>query len=218
MNQGIIISGGKEYGHNYVNAIVNSGGIPRYEYCPKYKEEYSGLILAGGYDMDPRYYNQKVNGSQNIDTCRDQAELKILDAFVMAKKPVLGICRGHQTINVYFGGDLIQHIEQSEVHQEENDAIHNTLTMRGSIIDLLYGGRVMTNSNHHQAIGILGEDLIATQHSDDGIIEAVEHKRLPIYGVQWHPERMCYAKAREGTIDASLLLRWFVHLCDIMSD
>ena len=101
MEPKIVISGSKTISTNYVNAIKHAGGIPIYQYCPEYNEEYDGLILAGGEDMDPQYYNQVNQGSKGIDLERDEAELKILDKFVEAKKPVLGICRGHQTINVY---------------------------------------------------------------------------------------------------------------------
>jgi putative glutamine amidotransferase len=214
MSGSIIISGSKEYNENYINAVNKSSGTAVYEYCPKYKKEYAGLILAGGLDMDPMHYNQPNRGSKGIDATRDEAELKILHEFIQMKKPVLGICRGHQTINVYFGGDLIQDLETKYAHQKEGDAVHNTRALKKSILYKLYGEEFVTNSNHHQGIGKLGCGLLATQYTKDGVIEGIEHKELPIYGVQWHPERMCYDKYRSDTIDASKLIKWFVSLCD----
>lgn len=209
----ILISGGKDYNINYVNAVNQSHGEAVFEYCPKYKDEYIGLILAGGYDMHPSYYHQPNRGSQGIDLDRDKAEIALLHQFIEAKKPVLGICRGHQTINVYFGGNLIQDLDTKYLHKKEGDAIHKTRAIKNSILHNLYGDELITNSNHHQAIGQLGCGLIPTQYSLDGVVEAIEHKELPVYGVQWHPERMCYEKYRIDTVDASPLMKWFVALC-----
>ncbi|BCN30322.1 gamma-glutamyl-gamma-aminobutyrate hydrolase family protein [Anaeromicropila herbilytica] len=214
MRGSILISGGKEYNKNYVDAITKSSGNAIYEYCPKYKEKYIGLVLAGGYDMDPVFYRQNNHASKGIDIKRDEAELLLLDQFVHAQKPVLGICRGHQTINVYFGGDLIQDIYTKSIHQKEGDAIHKTITKKDSVLYRLYGTEFATNSNHHQAIGKIGEGIDVTQYSNDGVIEAIEHSDLPIYGVQWHPERMCYDNLREDTVDSSKFMKWFVNLCN----
>lgn len=213
MEPKIVISGSKTISTNYVNAIKHAGGIPIYQYCPEYNEEYDGLILAGGEDMDPQYYNQVNQGSKGIDLERDEAELKILDKFVEAKKPVLGICRGHQTINVYFGGNLIQHMPNYKYHQIEGDSIHRTISLEDTFIYRLFGKEIITNSNHHQSIGRLGDNLIISQYSEDRVIEAVEHNILPIYGVQWHPERMSYEKYRKDAVDAKLLFEWFVLSC-----
>ena len=111
-------------------------------------------------------------------------QLAILDKFVKAKKPVLGICRGEQLINVYFGGSLIQHVAGHA------GIYHDVKNVSGSIMYRLYGKTTKVYSSHHQAVRRLGKGLKITQKANDGTVEAIEHKTLPIFAVQWHPELM----------------------------
>lgn len=148
--------------------------------------KYDGLILPGGVDISPSLYGQKNKASKNVDKSLDKLQYKLLDKFVKAKKPVLGLCRGMQLINVYFGGTLKQ---DTKGHR---GVTHTTTVASGSWIYGIYKKKSMNvNSRHHQAVQQLGKNLIATQRAKKGnVIEALEHKTLPIYGVQYHPEIM----------------------------
>lgn len=199
---------------NYVEALEAHGAIVTAEYLPKYSDEYDGLLLSGGVDIHPRHYVQEIDGSVNIDEARDAAEMELLRQFVEAKKPIMGICRGHQMINVFFGGSLIQHIDTADDHRGEGDAVHDVDSAEGAILTALYGRHFAVNSSHHQAVDRLGEGLHAVQVSSrDGVIEGSEHDTLPIFSVQWHPERTALGRARPDTVDGGAIFKYFVELC-----
>ena len=199
---------------NYIEALEANGATVTAEYLPIYSDEYDGLLLSGGADMHPRYYGEEINGSVGIDEARDAAEMELLRRFVEAKKPVMGICRGHQLINVFFGGSLTQHIDTASDHRADGDSVHSVDSEEGSILTSLYGKQFHVNSNHHQAIEGLGDGLRIVQTSDaDGIIEGIEHTTLPIIGVQWHPERTTLKNARPDTVDGGSLFRYFIDAC-----
>ena len=212
----ILLSGSSKM-QNYTAAVEGVGAIADAKYLPEVDTSYDGLILCGGCDIHPRHYEQDINGSKNIDDARDMAEFALLKAYVEAGKPVMGICRGLQLINVYFGGSLHQHILTAESHtglETGGDNVHNIQTEAGSIGERLYGGRASVNSNHHQAIDYLGNDLKVTMISEeDGVIEGIEHEKLPIFAVQWHPERMCMEHKRSDTVDGLKIFEYFVELC-----
>lgn len=200
---------------NYFEAVEAAGGKPVGGYAPAPDFDCDGLILCGGYDLEPSLYHQTNQGSVNMDRIRDEAELMLARGYLAAGKPVFGICRGLQLLNVIFGGDLIQHLPTTQLHSSGTgvDLIHETITAEGSLLYHLYGKSPVTNSSHHQAIGRLGKGLIATQWSEQGhVIEAFEHKSLPVFAVQWHPERMCCSHTREDTADGLLILRYFISL------
>ena len=169
-----------------------------------------GLLLPGGGDIHPARFGQENAGSRDIDEALDQAQLAILDAFVQAERPVLGICRGHQLVNVYFGGDLIQDLPTASDHmaRERVDSVHPVRVEPGTALYGLYGPAAAINSSHHQGLGLLGTGLRAAAFAPDGVVEAVEHGSLPILGVQFHPERMAFAHARPDTADGRLVFDW----------
>lgn len=181
-----------------------------------------GLLLPGGGDIDPARFGQPNNGSRDIDRALDavqmdildafvRSQLDILDGFVRAVRPVLGICRGHQVINVYFGGDLIQDLPTAEDHMARGhaDSVHPIAVLpRSRLCDIL-GPAPVVNSAHHQGLGTLGKRLIAVAEAPDGVNEAIEHISLPILGVQFHPERMAFAYARPDTADGRRIFQWF---------
>lgn len=182
---------------------------------------YDGLILCGGNDTDPGYYGEKICGAVDIDYARDRAEFALLDAYVKAGKPVLGICRGFQMINIYFGGSLYQHIDTAAEHASgaDYDLIHTVRAEENSMIHALYGAAFVVNSYHHQAIKRLGNELSVTMMTEDGrIIEGVEHEKFPIFGVQWHPERMCCAMRREDTVDGMPIFTHFLKICSDLKE
>ena len=114
----ILLSVGEKGIEAYEKAITACGAIPVVNYKTKAKvEDYDGLLLCGGVDINPARYGMENRGAENIDDERDDVEFQILDDFVRSEKPVFGICRGMQLINVYFGGTLIQHLSDSEMHR-----------------------------------------------------------------------------------------------------
>lgn len=194
---------------NYITAVTRAGGTPSAAYLPEFEPRFDALILAGGGDIEPTLFGQKNCGSDQIDYLRDRRELALTDAFAAAGKPILGICRGHQIVNVWAGGGLIQDLgEQNAIHRRiSTDKVHLAFAC-GGIPEALYGGCFRVNSAHHQAVGPVGAGLRVTARSADGIVEAMEHKHLPILTVQFHPERMNGPE----TADGSVLLRRFLQM------
>lgn len=215
----ILIAGLPDQTKNYVAAVTASGmeavvslDLPEDPAFP----DFDGLILPGGADIDPARYGQPPQGSRGINPQLDEAQFDILDAFVRTGKPILGICKGHQVLNVYFGGDLIQDLPaaQSDRHRHDTeDQVHMTHAEAGSWLAGLYGTSFATNSAHHQAAGRVAAGFRIIQQSDDGVIEAIAHEDRPILSLQWHPERMCYEHRREDTVDGSLVFLYFKELC-----
>ena len=182
--------------------------------------EMDGFILQGGSDIAPETYGEEPIGRWKGDVHRDKYELKILDYAVNNSKPILGICRGFQLMNVYFGGTLYQDIKTQEptfnVHRsaELYDTIKHPLKIaEGTYLEKLYAGvnDPYVNTVHHQAIKKLGQELEVYAYSDDGLIEAFGYVFEPegkIMGVQWHPEFSDTIK--DEVIDADVLINAFL--------
>lgn len=163
-----------------------------------YARALDGIILQGGADIHPSVYGEEpmpVLGP--VDAVRDTFELELLHAFAAAKKPILGICRGMQLINVAHGGTLYQDLQQQGAaqHAHMTDAydthIHDITLSQGSLLATLYhnGESLRVNSIHHQGVKRLGDNLSIEAYSDDGVVEAVRGTGDSfIFGVQWHPE------------------------------
>lgn len=171
---------------------------------------YDGLLLPGGCDIHPSCYGQKLCGSRVIDEELDQAQFRILERFEKAEKPVLGICRGMQVINVYFGGDLIQHLDTTPLHQDSRgDVFHPAQTRKGSVLWQLYGETCLINSSHHQSCHQVADGFVVTQIAPDGVVEAIEHTKKPVLAVQWHPERTGFAFYRPPVADGAKIFQFF---------
>ena len=143
-------------------------------------------------------------------------ELALFQAFYGAGKPILGICRGMQLINVALGGTLIQDLpqEQKAFHcGGKADMVHPLRALEGSVLHRLYGPVFSVNSSHHQALGRLGRGLRATAWSESGFPEAVELPGYPLLGVQFHPELMSFGRRRPDTVDGAPIFSWFLALC-----
>lgn len=164
-----------------------------------YAKHLDGLLLQGGADVSPQSYAEQATSHEwPGDRVRDMYELELLHEFVESGKPVLGVCRGCQLINVAFGGTLYQDIATdvptADVHVNENydQHRHSIHFPDGSTLANMFPGRreAIVNSIHHQAVKTLGRDLnIEAVSASDGIIEAVRYRRAPfVVGVQWHPE------------------------------
>lgn len=218
MTPRILVSASEGSWKNYENAICAAGGEPVGGYCPDPDLSFDGLLLCGGGDIAPDRFGQPDRGSEPPDLARDAAEFALADAFLKAGKPILGICRGHQLLNIALGGTLIQDIGDvlRPFHSRcggDTDCVHAVRSKPDSLIGRLYGPLFSVNSSHHQALDTMGDGLIPTLWSESGIVEAMEHRSLPIISVQFHPERMTGAKARTDTVDGAAIFAHFISLC-----
>lgn len=173
------------------------------------------LLIPGGIDVDPSLYGQTKDKSiKNTNINLDHLQLNLIDKFVSANKPIFGICRGLQIINVYFKGTLIQDIKSTITHTPTIvggkiiDSYHNITN--SDFMAELFTKTCLVNSSHHQAIDKMGNGLIAVSHCEDNIIEAIRHQTLPIYAVQWHPERTILTYKKDNLMDGSKLLKYII--------
>jgi putative glutamine amidotransferase len=170
-------------------------------------EDCDALVLSGGVDMHPRYFNgheSYKNMPSKFQEARDDFELKAFDTAIKNSIPVLGICRGLQLINVFYKGTLVQDLgkNKNEIHREHHereslvhDRKHNVKVEGGTVLhNIVKVNSGTVNSAHHQAIDKLGNELTANSYSDDGVIEGIEwtnkNNKPFMLAVQWHPERM----------------------------
>ncbi len=188
---------------NYITAIEQCGGIPVI-LPPIVKKiemivtRLDGLLFAGGGDLDPLHFNEEPQYKLNYDhPLRDQFELALIKAALTQGKPILGICRGIQVLNVALGGTLYQEIhEQVEgalTHQHSSgEPMHTIKIKEGYLLARLSGKtELRVNSFHHQAVRRVAPGLIVSAIANDGVIEAIEYPQHHfVLGVQWHPERM----------------------------
>jgi putative glutamine amidotransferase len=185
--------------------------LPLSERAVDYAQTLDGLVLQGGADISPRAYGEEPQKPEWAgDETRDRYEIELVRAFAGAGKPVLGICRGAQLINVALGGTLHQDVPAHRSDDYDLHA-HEVRLEPGSGLARLYGetGPRRVVSIHHQAIKLLGRGLQVEAHSEpDGLIEAVRGDG-PGYvcAVQWHPE---FHGGREGFLDGGPLLDEFL--------
>lgn len=180
---------------------VNTNGIlhPSNIRLRDYAKHLDGLVLQGGADVSPQTYSEEATRPEwSGDRTRDMYELELLHEFIEAGKPVLGICRGCQLINVAFGGTLYQDIVSdvpaaiehvSDLYDSHYHMIH---FRQGSALQSLFPSKLeaLVNSIHHQAVKDLGRDLVVEAVSGtDNIIEAIRYRKARfVMGLQWHPE------------------------------
>jgi gamma-glutamyl-gamma-aminobutyrate hydrolase PuuD len=180
---------------------VNTNGLlhPSNITMRHYARHLDGLVLQGGADVSPMtYFETPTRPEWSGDRARDLYELELLHEFVDAGKPVLGICRGCQLINVGFGGSLYQDVAtnlpgaQPHVNDTYDAHRHAIVFPPGSTLGKMFPDqqRPVVNSIHHQAVKDLGRDIHVEAMSDpDGVIEAIRYQRAPfVMGLQWHPE------------------------------
>lgn len=183
-----------------IPTIEYSSDIGRWEVATEdYVNVLDGLILQGGADIDPTVYGeQPTDVIGPTDAVRDQFELELLRGFAAAGKPVLGVCRGMQLINVAYGGTLYQDLEAAGATQFQHrlpdlydEHAHEVNFTEGGWLQSIYRGakQARVTSIHHQGVRALGKDLVIDATSPDGVIEAVRHREHGfLVGVQWHPE------------------------------
>ncbi len=155
--------------------------------------EVDGLLLPGGWDVDPALYGEKPDPKVGpIDRELDDTELRLFQQARERDVPVLGICRGQQVINVAMGGSLLQHLEGHEVRRYGRSHLAHTIEVdpRSELGRAAGEDKIRVNSLHHQAIGTLAPGLVQTGRGDDGTVEAVETSDGLIVAVQCHPEEL----------------------------
>ena len=202
------MAAGRKY-ENYLKWIQERSVIDVIKLCHadnnlEQLKQCDGVILTGGEDVHPRFYGKPEYvheyGLNDFDIERDEFELKVIDYSQQHELPLLGICRGLQIVNVFFGGTLIPDIPSfgkpdHTKYEEGNDRVHPIEVEKRSFLDSITGvlqGEI--NSAHHQSTARVGDGLVVNAVSSDGMIEGLERKNIfdsPfLLLVQWHPERM----------------------------
>lgn len=211
---------------DYTKGVLAGGGIPlvipvteEREIIQEQLKLLDGLILSGGTDLNPFLYGEDFKeGIHLVSPERDWYEMIVVEEFLKTGKPILGICRGHQLLNVYFHGTLFQDLKYygKEVLQHRQEmypelTTHQVYIMEeDNILFELYGKQIATNSFHHQVIHTLGDGLTAIARTSDGIIEAFQKKDHKfLYGIQWHPEMM----TARGNQEMKKIFESFVEAC-----
>ncbi len=206
-----------------IPAIESEGLIQRSEMSlDSYAEHLDGLVLQGGADVAPESYGETpLTPEWSGDRVRDRYEIDLFNAFVAAAKPVIGICRGCQLINVALGGTLFQDIPtqvtQAISHRDADlyeRALHEVSLIQGTKLAQMYPGmkQAKVNSIHHQAVKALGRDLVVeAQGVPDGIIEAIRWRGSSyVFGMQWHPEFLALKSLDTSQLDGSPILNDFL--------
>lgn len=185
-------------------------------------ERMDGLLLPGGIDVEPSRYNEPPHPKlEKTDAALDALEWRALDHARAHGLPVLGICRGHQVINVYYGGSLIQdipaqHESETVVVHRNGIRTHDITLVEGTLLrELLGADRYEVNTYHHQAVKDLAPGFRISARTDDGIVEAIESTgEVFILGVQFHPEKMLEEKPELRAIFARFIQEVQKHAAD----
>ena len=205
----------------YARAIALAGAVPLVTASNDPEEMIhiaDGILFTGGIDVNPQFYGEENLHSNPPDPDLDRMELDLFHAFFEAGKPIFGICRGIQLVNVALGGSLYQDIPIQVGDPEltkfvpDGPSCHPMNAVKGSVVESLFGERFWVNTYHHQGIKEPGKGLRVTARNDEGIAEAIEHESHPLLAVQWHPERMIGDKPPELP-DMTPLFQHFVSLC-----
>ena len=211
-------------GGDYIKSIRMAGGCPVIlsatndpELIAQYIDSIDGFLCPGGGDIAPHLYGEDpVRGMSHFNMDQDVFEIQMIKGCVAAKKPVFGICRGMQLMNVALGGTLIQDLPAPVLPFHVNNAqdqIHPIRAQEGSLLHQLYGPVFSVNSRHHQVVDQLGEGLLAIAWAEAGFPEGLVHTSLPLLGIQFHPERLSFAHRRPDAVDGAPLFHHFLDLC-----
>lgn len=205
---------------DYAEAVAAAGGVPVLVpllsgTASELAARLDAIVLTGSpSDVDPARYGQTPHAEvTKIHPERDETDFQVLERAFQKKKPVLGICFGMQSLNVYLGGTLIQHIPATipnALQHKDPYARHRILIEPGSRIEEWAGSArgVQVNSTHHQAIEKPGRGLRVVAQAPDGVIEAVEggFPEHLVLGVQWHPERIWHHERLSARLFTELVL------------
>lgn len=164
-----------------------------------------GFLLPGGDDINPEYYGEENEGlSKEIDYSLDELDKKVINYAAKNQKPVLGICRGIQSLAAFMGGSLYQDIETAGLKHEVKEKCHVVNTIYDHPFAEEFNECFVTNSFHHQAVKDVPDGFVVIfKHQD--VIEGMIHKTLPMMGVQWHPERI---DTKESNLIFDQFVKW----------
>lgn len=196
------------YFTDFAECVARAGGIPVdlpfVSSGAGVVDRLDGLIVTGGQDVHPSRWGGKATVDPDLDprwdhdahdVDRDAYEADLIEAALVAGIPVLGVCRGHQLLNVVLGGTLIEHLEPGPiVHStghsapSAGDPEHVVEFVEGSWAHAVYGPNRVVNSWHHQAVDRPGRGITVTGRTPDGVVECIALEDRPVVGVQWHPE------------------------------
>jgi putative glutamine amidotransferase len=202
----------------FVTAVIRAGGVPfvlpvlHPDEAPAVGAEVDGILFSGGGDLDPARYADTASPTvQGLDPERDAYEIALARTAVGRDRPVFGICRGCQLINVALGGTLVQHLpevtdQQHCAKEQWAETVHTVRILPESRLRSVVGLDVLgVNSLHHQAVDVVGGGLRAVAWAEDGTVEAIEGVGLSrVLGVQWHPELLL------ADADHARLFEWLV--------
>lgn len=223
IREGTLLTMGMDNAHS----VVNAGGVPlvlpniaNESVLDQLAASLDGLLVTGGGDVDPTWYGEEPHPALGeVSPERDQFEIALIRRFLQRNKPVFGICRGCQVLNVAADGDMYQDIyaqsgrpllQHSQKAPREHASHYVDIVEQSMLHSIVQNIRLKVNSFHHQAIRRAGAGFAITAYSSDGIVEAIESTQHRFaLGVQWHPENM----TRSGDPAARLLFEAFVHAC-----
>lgn len=201
-------------GMPYVRALARSGAVPvvlpplALELVPGLLAPLAGVCLSGGPDIDPASYGAKPQPELGpVEADMDAFELAVARRADAAGLPILGICRGAQTLNVLRGGSLLQHVPGHRQTEPGWAVTHEVAVEAGSLLARAVGtGALRVNSFHHQAVERLGEGLRAVAWAPDGIVEGIEgDDGRFVLGVQWHAETLDEVERPQARLFSALV-------------
>lgn len=193
--------------NTYIQSIRCAGGLPLIIPLVKstsaiadYVKLCDGFLFCGGGDITPLLFGEEpLNGIGETDISLDLFQIRLMKQILQTRKPLLCICRGMQILNVACGGTILQDISlktgdalnHMQTSGSRRDISHKVTVEPNTLLHKITGSILYTNSFHHQILDRLGNGLIASAHTSDGTVEAVEMPDRPFtIGVQWHPEAM----------------------------
>ena len=194
--------------HYYADSVTLGGGLPAYipimresEMAEHYMHKLDGLLLSGGdEDVQPHHYGEgPLRGLNNVCPDRDLWEFALIKAALRQHKPILGVCRGCQILNVALGGTLYQSLSQQypnsgEHYPQETEMhhlYHSVNIESDSLLHKMFGDKLMVNSFHNLAVKDLASCFKVSARSSEGVIEGIESQDHHfVVGVQWHPEAL----------------------------
>lgn len=208
----------------YVNSILDAGGVPvmlpmtdDLQALESVASVCDGFLFTGGHDMHPSYYGEENLYCNPPATERDLMEMAFLKVMEQTDKPVFGICRGIQTLNVYFGGTLYQDVVSCGATQRDHRmekpyerTEHKAFLEEDGPLYAMFGEKeILVNSVHHQAVKAIAPGFRCMARSEDGLVEGIYRPDKPFFmAVQWHPEWMY-----EFDQNSVRLFRAFIDAC-----
>lgn len=193
--------------------------IAKKEMAKDYVEMVDAIIIPGGPDVSPLLYGEEPHAKIGTTyPARDDFEYAIIDEARKAGKPVLGICRGAQLINIYYGGnvyqDLASQYEQEPLQHSQAARgflpVHTVAIEENSFLSPIFGKEAKVNSRHHQGLKKIGKGLRVIAKAKDGIPEAIENQEEGVFAVQWHPENLWESMPEEKKL--------FAHFFEIVQE